>query len=330
MQKQSRDSDALALTRELATRCERALGANHLRTLVATASIAQCLQQMGQVEEALPLHQRVLAGRKTLLGEQHNDTRIALHCVGECLAAVGRHSDALPLFRAAMEAAAVAVGPQRAETLAAADSVASCLAAMGQHAEALTMFRNTLEKREARAGGAGHPATLKTLAAAGGCLLVLGQAEEAAKMLERAHDGHEALYGTAHAQTQAIANQLSNALEARGNSSAASAVKADDHTKPCGSNRNPVATSSVAPAAVACSTTEGLPHVASSERCDDILARLSHALDATGAVNTHGVDILDSLSKELDVVEPVSELDQLSAEVDGELAPHGSDSTAKE
>lgn len=58
-QKRGARARALTLFKDLSARCEAELGADHVRTLLAIASTALCLQEMGQTEEALPMHQKV-------------------------------------------------------------------------------------------------------------------------------------------------------------------------------------------------------------------------------------------------------------------------------
>jgi hypothetical protein len=88
--------------RALATR-ERVLGAEHPDTLASVISLAGCLDNLGQLDEATPLHQRGVDGLERYLGADRPDVLTSLNNLAHSYRKSGQPDLAIPFARRVSE-----------------------------------------------------------------------------------------------------------------------------------------------------------------------------------------------------------------------------------
>ena len=99
-------------------------------------SMAQLLEDMGQLEEARPLYEEALQGQRETLGDRDPGKLTALYFLAELLEKQGKLVEAIPLFTEALEGLVLRDGMEYPGTRDAVKRLVSNLRKVGQREEA--------------------------------------------------------------------------------------------------------------------------------------------------------------------------------------------------
>ncbi len=138
---------------------EKALGAEHLDTLMSVNNLGNLLSDKGDYDGAEALYRRALEGKEKALGAEHPDTLSSVNNLGSLLGDKGDYDGAEALCRRALEGYEKALGAEHPDTLTSVNNLGNLLSNKGDYDGAEALYRRALEGRE-KALGAEHPETI--------------------------------------------------------------------------------------------------------------------------------------------------------------------------
>jgi tetratricopeptide (TPR) repeat protein len=139
-----RKLEAVALALQSWKGRARVLGPEHRDTLAALGTYAQCLDNLGQSDEAIRLMREFLAAHRRTLGASDRNTVISINNLAVCHWRRGEYSDAIPLLSEAVELHKRAGRETEVATTSA--NLGGCLDLIGDFEEADRLLRESLER----------------------------------------------------------------------------------------------------------------------------------------------------------------------------------------
>jgi tetratricopeptide (TPR) repeat protein len=206
--------------RDLATTCDRLLGAGHPDTMLACQQLADAYLAAGRANEAIPWFQWVLDTQIRRLAPDHRDVLEARRRLGAALVAALQFQDAITVLERVAADFERICGPGHTDTLGAQDELAAAYLAAGRHSDAMALYQRTLADRE-RSQGANHPQTMTTRQGLGDSYLAGGRSKDAVSVYKRMLAGRERVLGPDHLDTIKARNSLGAAYQKMGKTAAA-------------------------------------------------------------------------------------------------------------
>ena len=206
--------------RDLATTCDRLLGAGHPDTMLACQQLADAYLAAGRANEAIPWFQWVLDTQIRRLAPDHRDVLEARRRLGHALVAALQFQDAITVLERVVADFERICGPGHTDTLGAQDELAAAFLAAGRHSDAIALYQRTLAERE-RSQGANHPQTMTTRQGLGDSYLAGGRSKDAVSVYKRMLAGRERVLGPDHLDTIKARNSLGAAYQKMGKTAAA-------------------------------------------------------------------------------------------------------------
>jgi tetratricopeptide (TPR) repeat protein len=206
--------------RDLATTCDRLLGAGHPDTMLACQQLADAYLAAGRANEAIPWFQWVLDTQIRRLAPDHRDVLEARRRLGHALVAALQFQDAITVLERVAADFERICGPGHTDTLGAQDELAAAYLAAGRHSDAIALYQRTLADRE-RSQGANHPQTMTTRQGLGDSYLAGGRSKDAVSVYKRMLAGRERVLGPDHLDTIKARNSLGAAYQKMGKTAAA-------------------------------------------------------------------------------------------------------------
>ncbi|GMH90529.1 hypothetical protein TL16_g11794 [Triparma laevis f. inornata] len=136
----------------LIKRMERALGEEHVVTLMTLNTLGSMLQRSGEFEEAIKIHESCLAGRTKVLGEDHKDTLGSLNNLGILYDEFKNYEKELEYYERALKAKERILGTTRPSTLYNVYNIASAYTNMNEYGKAEELFERALKGFESQLG----------------------------------------------------------------------------------------------------------------------------------------------------------------------------------
>jgi len=206
--------------RDLATTCDRLLGAGHPDTMLACQRLADAYLAAGRANEAIPWFQWVLDTQIRRLAPDHRDVLEARRRLGHALVAALQFQGAITLLERVVADFERICGPGHTDTLGARDELAAAYLAAGRYSDAIALYQRTLADRE-RIQGANHPQTMTTRQGLGDSYLADGRSKDAVSVYKRMLAGRERILGPDHLDTIKARNSLGAAYQKMGKTAAA-------------------------------------------------------------------------------------------------------------
>jgi tetratricopeptide (TPR) repeat protein len=206
--------------RDLATTCDRLLGAGHPDTMLACQQLADAYLAAGRANEAVPWFQWVLDTQIRRLAPDHRDVLEARRRLGHALVAALQFQDAITVLERVVADFDRICGPGHTDTLGAQDELAAAYLAAGRYSDAIALYQRTLADRE-RGQGANHPQTMTTRQGLGDSYLADGRLKDAVSVYKRMLAGRERVLGPDHLDTIKARNSLGAAYQKMGKTAAA-------------------------------------------------------------------------------------------------------------
>ncbi len=206
--------------RDLATTCDRLLGAGHPDTMLACQQLAGAYLAAGRANEAIPWFQWVLDTQIRRLAPDHRDVLEARCRLGHTLVAAQQFQDAITVLERVVDDFERICGPGHTDTLGARDELAAAYLAAGRYSDAIALYQRTLADRE-RGQGANHPQTMITRQGLGDSYLAGGRSKDAVSVYKRMLAGWERVLGPDHLDTIKARNSLGAAYQKMGKTAAA-------------------------------------------------------------------------------------------------------------
>jgi tetratricopeptide (TPR) repeat protein len=206
--------------RDLATTCDRLLGAGHPDTMLVCQRLAGAYLAAGRANEAVPWFQWVLDTQVRRLAPDHRDVLEARRRLGHALVAALQFKDAITILERVVADFERICGPGHTDTLGAQDELAAAYLAAGRYSDAITLYQRTLADRE-RSQGANHPQTMTTRQGLGDSYLAGGRSKDAVSVYKRMLAGRERVLGPDHLDTINARNSLGAAYQKMGKTAAA-------------------------------------------------------------------------------------------------------------
>jgi tetratricopeptide (TPR) repeat protein len=206
--------------RDLATTCDRLLGAGHPDTMLACQRLAEAYLAAGRANEAVPWFQWVLDTQVRRLAPDHRDVLEARRRLGHALVAARQFQDAITVLERVVADFERICGPGHTDTLGARDELAAAYLAGGRYSDAIALYQRTLADRE-RSQGANHPQTMTTRQGLGDSYLADGRSKDAVSVYKRMLAGRERVLGPDHLDTIKARNGLGAAYQKMGKTAAA-------------------------------------------------------------------------------------------------------------
>jgi len=206
--------------RDLATTCDRLLGAGHPDTMLACQQLADAYLAAGRANEAIPWFQWLLDTQIRRLAPDHRDVLEARRRLGHALVAALQFQDAITVLERVVADFERICGPGHTDTLGAQDELAAAYLAAGRYSDAIALYQRTLADRE-RGQGANHPQTMTTRQGLGDSYLAGGRSKDAVSVYKRMLAGRERVLGPDHLDTIKARNSLGAAYQKMGKTAAA-------------------------------------------------------------------------------------------------------------
>jgi tetratricopeptide (TPR) repeat protein len=206
--------------RDLATTCDRLLGAGHPDTMLVCQQLADAYLAAGRANQAIPWFQWVLDTQIRRLAPDHRDVLEARRRLGHALVAALQFQDAITVLERVVADFERICGPGHTDTLGARDELAAAYLAAGRHSDAVALYQRTLADRE-RSQGANHPQTMTTRQGLGDSYLAGGRSKDAVSVYKRMLAGRERVLGPDHLDTIKARNSLGAAYQKMGKTAAA-------------------------------------------------------------------------------------------------------------
>ena len=206
--------------RDLATTCDRLLGAGHPDTMLACQRLADAYLAAGRANEAIPWFQWLLDTQIRRLAPDHRDVLEARRRLGHALVAALQFQGAITVLERVVADFERICGPGHTDTLGARDELAAAYLAAGRYSDAIALYQRTLADRE-RIQGANHPQTMTTRQGLGDSYLADGRSKDAVSVYKRMLAGRERILGPDHLDTLRARNNLGAAYQKTGKPAAA-------------------------------------------------------------------------------------------------------------
>jgi tetratricopeptide (TPR) repeat protein len=206
--------------RDLATTCDRLLGAGHPDTMLVCRRLADAYLAAGRANEAVPWFQWVLDAQIRRLAPDHRDVLEARRRLGHALVAALQFQDAITVLERVVADFERICGPGHTDTLGARDELAAAYLVAGRYSDAIALYQRTLGDRE-RGQGANHPQTMATRQGLGDSYLADGRSKDAVSVYKRILAGRERVLGPDHLDTIKARNSLGAAYQKMGKTAAA-------------------------------------------------------------------------------------------------------------
>ena len=206
--------------RDLATTCDRLLGAGHPDTMLACRRLADAYLAAGLAKDAIPWFQWVLDTQIHRLPPDHRDVLEARRRLGHALVAALQFQDAITVLERVVADFERICGPGHTDTLGARDELAAAYLAADRYSDAIALYQRTLADRE-RSQGANHPQTMTTRQGLGDSYLAGGRSKDAVSVYKRMLAGRERVLGPDHLDTIKARNSLGAAYQKMGKTAAA-------------------------------------------------------------------------------------------------------------
>jgi tetratricopeptide (TPR) repeat protein len=206
--------------RDLATTCDRLLGAGHPDTMGVCRRLADAYLAAGRAKDAVPWFQWVLDTQIHRLPPDHRDVLEARRRLGHALVAALQFQDAITVLERVVADFERICGPGHTDTLGARDELAAAYLVAGRYSDAIALYQRTLADRE-RGQGANHPQTMTTRQGLGDSYLADGRSKDAVSVYKRILAGRERVLGPDHLDTIKARNSLGAAYQKMGKTAAA-------------------------------------------------------------------------------------------------------------
>ena len=206
--------------RDVATTCDRLLGAGHPDTMLACRRLADAYLAAGRAKDAIPWFQWVLDTQIHRLPPDHRDVLEARRRLGHALVAALQFQDAITVLERVVADFERICGPGHTDTLGARDELAAAYLAADRYSDAIALYQRTLADRE-RSQGANHPQTMTTRQGLGDSYLAGGRSKDAVSVYKRMLAGRERVLGPDHLDTIRARNSLGAAYQKMGKTAAA-------------------------------------------------------------------------------------------------------------
>ncbi|HTJ72956.1 MAG TPA: tetratricopeptide repeat protein [Actinospica sp.] len=151
-------ADALTELRDVHTRQERILGAEHLDTMHTLCLIGLCESAAGDADQGTNTLDGLLRTQMRLFGPDDPETLSTRQCLAAALGEKGEHGAAVDMLRVLLPDRRRVLGPDDALVLRTAHLLARNLVALGEFTEAEALLREVVTARE-RLFGADDPHT---------------------------------------------------------------------------------------------------------------------------------------------------------------------------
>ncbi|HAN97040.1 MAG TPA: hypothetical protein DCQ98_06225 [Planctomycetaceae bacterium] len=198
----SESRESLATIPELAERCRRSLGPEHLTTLSVERLRGILLRMSGDRAGEVALAERGLELARSHYPADRRLIAVMTDDLASALVRAGEDDRAIELQREALALATEELGDRHPHAMVITSNLASFLTGSGGAAEALDLLE-TLLARRVETLGPDHPSTLGTESLLGDVLGDLGRFDQAIPHYRRAIDGYRASIGEGHPRTLA-------------------------------------------------------------------------------------------------------------------------------
>ena len=199
---------AMELMREGHREMTRILGAEHVKTLAATATMAVFLQERGELQEARALLEETLPICERILGPQHEQSAHSRRALADILRRLGEFEQAQALLEASHAATVDTLGSDHPDELRARDGRATLLKDQGRYEEARIEFEKLCEDT-ARVLGEDHYDTLSRKKDLANVLFMLGRQDEALQLTLEVYEREQSVLGPDHPNTLRSVSSLS-------------------------------------------------------------------------------------------------------------------------
>jgi len=204
-------SRAHSLMEQVVEDRRRTLGANHPKTLEATAQMGWILFREGRDVEAERIIRATIDAQNRVLGPNHPDTLESKDHLARILLRQAHFADAETLERELIAASSRNRGPEDPQTLRFMDGLAVALARESRFSEAEAEYRQLLD-RQRRSLGADHPDTLETMHNLATMYLDKGDDDKAETLYRDTLQIDQRVLGPEHPDTANAMTRLANTI----------------------------------------------------------------------------------------------------------------------
>jgi len=194
---------------------EKALGPEHMSTLLTVNNLGTLYWHQGKLAEAEEMYQRALQGYEKVLGPEHTSTLDTVNNLGNLYSDQGKLAEAEQMYQRTLQGREKALGLEHPDTLTTVNNLGVLYGDQGNLAEAEQMYRRALQGFE-KALGPEHTLALNTVNNLGALYRDQGKLAEAEAMFWRALHGYEKALGPEHTSTLTLAGMLSNLYSNQG------------------------------------------------------------------------------------------------------------------
>lgn len=131
---------------------EKALGAEHAKTLLARRNLAAVYSELGKAGEAANLYQQILKVQEKLEGPNNPKLGETLNQFGWARAKEGNLSGAEGLFKRQLQILEAAYGPEHADLQAPLSALAIVSGQLGRHSLALAYYQRIIQLKQKQVG----------------------------------------------------------------------------------------------------------------------------------------------------------------------------------
>ena len=216
---------ATALGKRIMEDCQAVLGADHLITLEARASLGEAHLMAGDIGTAISEFEEVLAGRERALGDEAPATLTARNDLASAYGQMGRLDEAIAMNEVAAAARARVLGPDDPDTLVSRSNLEFFYRLAGRFDQAIELGRRNVADRE-RVLGIHHRDTLVSRNNLGVTYMEAGRTAEAVAEHERNLRDREAALTADHPDSLYSLSNLARAYTAAGRHAEAVALHA--------------------------------------------------------------------------------------------------------
>ncbi|MEO7854021.1 MAG: tetratricopeptide repeat protein [Rubrivivax sp.] len=173
------------LAEQVVQMCERAFGADDLKTARALRNLANVMHMQSGAHDAAPLLHRAIGIQEQTLAADHPDIAATLAALGGWHSGRGDLASAEPCFRRALDIRERHFGADHALTLNVLDNLAKAMVELDRLDEAEALFRRVLQSHESN-HGAEHSDTAFAQTALGEVLNKKGESAAAEPLIRQA------------------------------------------------------------------------------------------------------------------------------------------------
>ncbi|KAJ7061215.1 hypothetical protein C8F01DRAFT_1231150 [Mycena amicta] len=180
-------TEAQKLEEQVLEKRTKLLGAEHPKTISATANLAATLGRLGQYTEAQKLQEQVLEKQTRLLGAEHPNTINATANLAVTFWSLGQYTEAQKLQEQVLEKQTRLLGAEHPNTISATANLAAMFRKLGQYTEAQKLEEQVLEKWT-RLLGSEHPSTIKATTNLAAIYNKLGRYSDAQRLQDKVQE----------------------------------------------------------------------------------------------------------------------------------------------